>query len=139
MKNVIFTVSLSFFSTMAMADKSYIDIEKDPLLKKIWNGFVAAYDEKRENKYYDVTGKFFKKGTVEPKAMRSLVKGRLPAYVACYKFVEHVGYTGSELKSNICVYYLMNPQRDMYAVQWRGNISDFSSYMSEDGFVLNGK
>lgn len=139
MKAIVSIVILSFFSSIAIADKSYVPIEKDPLLNTIWKGFVRLYDENSSNKYYSVSGKVFKKGTVLPKAMRSVVNGRLPAYIACYDFVEYNSFVGAENKSNICVYFLQNPERGVFTAMWRGKISDFSHSMSQDGFVENGK
>lgn len=137
--SIFLVVSLSLFSSVAIADKNYRSIKLDPLLADIWDGFVRLYDENGSNKYYSVRGKIFKKGTVLPKAMRSVVKGRLPAYIACYDFVEYNSFVGAESQSNICVYFLRNPERGVFTATWREKISDFSPSMSEDGFVEDAK
>ncbi len=112
---------------------TYTSIKNNALLSQIWNGFIRSYDSESSNRYMEINGKIIKKGTVRP--IGSSVKGRLPAYLVCYHYIQIFSMTGGDAETDTCVYYIDNPSRGTYRVMWRGEAKELQSAMNENGFI----
>ncbi len=107
------------------------------ILKTIWIAWHNipgnAADDRNEK------GRIIKRGTVPSSAMITSVEGRLPAYLACYDYIDVLSIAGmtGDFKANICIYYINNPTMGRSAMQSRGKkyIEKLEEFMRDDGFV----
>jgi hypothetical protein len=113
--------------------------EDDKALDEIWNAYTNHPGNAGQGtSWINVKGRMIKQGTVPPSAVRSSVKGRLPAYLACYDYVSVQSGLG-DFEEDLCIYYIDNPTRGTYAIMWRGPeyIDRLKSRMASDGFSTN--
>jgi hypothetical protein len=108
------------------------------ILDQIWRGFENDGNKTPDIHYLDIKGRILKRGTVPPSVINSSAKGRLPAYLACYDYVQVLDGAG-DLEANICVYYVGNPTRGTNGVMFRGgqHFNQLEEQMSSDGFTSN--
>ena len=114
---------------------------KDEIIDTIWSTWSNSPNGGYSSsiKYVNVKGILVKKGTVLPSAMDSSVDGRLPAYLACYDFIQVTnlpGLGGGDDKSNMCIYYISNPTTGMVQFMHRGKkyMSTIEQSMAQDDF-----
>lgn len=128
----------------ASADEPALGQSDEELVQEIW----ATYEDLPGNrdsrgelhfKNVQVHGQLVKKGTVLPQAMNSSVSERLPAYMACYDYIQVMtsSFGGADSKTNLCIYMIRNPVTETSSLMWRGRdyLRDLESSMAEDGFV----
>jgi hypothetical protein len=116
----------------------------EELVQEIWATYEALPGNRDSRgelhfKSVQVRGQLLRKGTVLPQAMNSSVSERLPAYMACYDYIQVMtsSFGGADSKTNLCIYMIKNPVTETSSLMWRGKdyLGELESSMAEDGFA----
>jgi hypothetical protein len=109
----------------------------EQLVDSIWQGFTSYPGNTTPDiSFTNVKGKLIKSGSVPPSALNTSADKRLPAHLACYDYVMVIAGVG-DTKADMCVYYIDNPTKGSYAVNWKGKEYQgwLESKMQSDGFT----